>query len=115
MAPLSNHSTSTPRCHHRASPMEWRIPGSPTWPGSLTESCLAVHSGSGGTGFWHRSQSLPGVAFRVQYSRGWSQRICSPDRMMKVIKNRLKKCCHRNQAGKPAAAAGRKTQMVPGY
>ena len=26
--------------------MECRKPGSPTWPGRLIESCLAVHSGS---------------------------------------------------------------------
>ena len=46
--PLSSHSTSMPRCHQRARPMEWRIPGRPTWPGRLIESCFAVHSGSAG-------------------------------------------------------------------
>ena len=30
------------------------------------ESCLAVHKGSAGTGFWMRNQSLPGVLCRVQ-------------------------------------------------
>jgi hypothetical protein len=39
--------------------------------GSPTESCLAVHSGSSGTGFWNRNQSRPGVECRVQYSRAW--------------------------------------------
>jgi integrase len=65
------------------------------------ESCLAVHSGSAGTRFWIRNQSRPGVECRVQYSRGWSDRICTPARMMKTRKNRLRKCCHRAQAGKP--------------
>ena len=59
-----------PRCHQRASPMECRSPGRPTWPGRLTESCLAVHNGwSAGTGFWNRNQSRPGVECLVQYSR----------------------------------------------
>ena len=66
---------SIPRCHHLANPMEWRRPGSPNCPGRLMESCLAVHSGSFGTGFCMRNQSRPGVLCRVQYKRGWSLRI----------------------------------------
>jgi hypothetical protein len=50
--------------------MECRIPGRPTCPGKLMESCFVVHNGSVGTGFWTRNQSLPGVLCRVQYSRG---------------------------------------------
>ena len=113
--PLTSHSRSTPRCHQRASPIEWRSPGRPTWPGRLIESCLAVHSGSAGTGFWTRNQSRPGVQCRVQYRRGWSQRICTPERMMKIMKNRLKKCCHRSQAGKPGRRPGpRGVRACPG-
>ena len=37
-----------------------------------------------------------------------------PERMMKSMKNRLKKCCHRAQAGKPVVASGRDGSMVPG-
>lgn len=55
-----------PRCHQRANPIEWRIPGSPTWLGRVIESCFAVHRGSVGTGFWNRNQSRPGVLWRVQ-------------------------------------------------
>ncbi len=84
---MSNHRVSMLRCHQRASPIECRIPGRPICPGRLMESCFAVHSGSAGTGFWMRNQSLPGVLCRVQYNRGWSLRICTADRMMKIIKN----------------------------
>src|SRR4051794_1915419 len=54
------------------------MPGKAIWRGRLMESCFAVHKGSAGTGFWMRSQSLPGVLCLVQYKRGWSLRICSP-------------------------------------
>ena len=64
--PLSSHSVSTPRCHQRASPMEWRRPGNPTPSGRVIESCFAVYSGSLGTGFCIRNQSLPGVECLVQ-------------------------------------------------
>jgi hypothetical protein len=37
----------------------------------------------------------------VQYNRGWSARICTPERRVKIMKNRLKKCCHRAQTGMP--------------
>jgi hypothetical protein len=60
-SPFRSHTMSVPRCHQRASPIEWRMPGSPTCPGSVIESCFAVQSGSSGTGFWMRNQSLPGV------------------------------------------------------
>jgi hypothetical protein len=33
---------------------------------------------------------------------------------MKTMKNKLKKCCHRAQAGKPAVASGRDDSTVPG-
>jgi len=78
------------------------------------ESCFAVHSGSAGTGFWIRNQALPGVLCRVQYSRGWSDRICTPDRMMKIIMNRLRKCCAPTHSGRPACCTGRADSMVPG-
>jgi hypothetical protein len=78
------------------------------------ESCFAVHNGSAGTGFCTRNQSLPGVLCRVQYSRGWSLRICIPDRMMKINKNRLKKCCTPTQTGKPAFVLPLADWMVPG-
>ena len=50
---VEDHAVEQPqrvdaRCHQRARPIEWRSPGSPTWPGRLIESCLAVHSGSAG-------------------------------------------------------------------
>ena len=77
------------------------------------ESFFAVHSGSVGTGFWMRNQSLPGVECRVQYSRGWSERIWIPERMMKIIRNRLKKCAHPTHAGKPALATAAAEKMVP--
>ena len=76
-------------------------PGQANLPGRLMESCFAVHNGSAGTGFWIRNQSLPGVLCRVQYSRGWSLRIWIPDRMMKIMKNRLRKCCAATQPGRP--------------
>jgi hypothetical protein len=95
--------------------MECRRPGRPTCPGKLTESCFAVHGPSVGTSFWKRNQSLPGVLCRVQYSRGWSLRICSPDRRMKIIRNRLKKCCTPTQTGKPAFSCASADTMVPGY
>ena len=88
------------------------MPGRPTCPGRLTESCLAVHSGSSGTSFWNRNQSLPGVECRVQYSRGWSVMIWTPERMMKVSRNRLKKCCQPTQPGMPSWPLGGGT--VPG-
>ena len=100
-----------PRCHQRASPIECRMPGSPICPGRLIESCFAVHSGSSGTGCWTRNQSLPGVLCRVQYSRGWSLRICTPDRMMKIMKNRLRKCCTPTQPGSPASCTERADSM----
>jgi len=75
---------------------------------------LAVQSGSVGTGFWIRNQSRPGVECRVQYNRGWSERIWRPERMMKIRKNRLRKCCHRAQTGKPVVASGREGSTVPG-
>jgi hypothetical protein len=34
---------------------------------------------------------------------------------MNSMKNRLKKCCHRSQAGKPVAALARAEYSVPGY
>ena len=85
----------------------------PIQPGTLTESCLAVHSGSAGTSFWKRNHSRPGVECRVQYSRWWSARIWTADRMMKVIRNRLRKCCQPTQAGMPSWSLG--GGMVPGY
>jgi hypothetical protein len=53
-----------------------------------------------------RNQSRPGVECRVQYSRGWSERIWMPERMMKISAKRLKKCCHRAQTGKPVVVSG---------
>ena len=94
--------------------MECRIPGRPTCPGKLIESCFAVHNGSAGTGFWMRNQSLPGVLCRVQYSRGWSLRICTPDRMMKINRNRLKKCCTPTQIGSPGSLSRRPTRWCRG-
>jgi len=102
-----------PRCHHRARPIECRIPGKPTCPGKLIESFFAVHKGSTGTGFWIRNHSRPGVLCRVQYSRGWSVRICTPDRMMKTIRNRLRKCCAPNHAGRVDVSPGL-TSLTPG-
>jgi hypothetical protein len=75
---------------------------------------LAVHSGSAGTGFWARNHSLPGVLCRVQYSRGWSERICTPDRMMKIIKRRLRKCIAPTQIGRPALRSAPAGKTVPG-
>ena len=66
MMPLISHSMSTPRCHQRARPIEWRRPGSPTWSGSVSESAFAVYDGSSGTGFWNRSHSRPGTECRDQ-------------------------------------------------
>jgi hypothetical protein len=102
-----------PRCHQRASPMECRSPGNPTCPGNETESCFAVHSGSAGTSCWNRNQSRPGVLCRVQYRRGWSVMIWTPDRMMKISRNRLTKCCQPTQAGIPRCRLGGATD--PGY
>ena len=112
--PLASHRVSVPRCHQRASPIECRRPGRPTWPGRLIESFLAVHSGSAGTGFWIRNQSRPGVLCRVQYSRGWSVRICSPERMMNTSRNRLKKCCTPTQIGSPGCCSAYALVTVPG-
>src|SRR5688572_29296354 len=95
--------------------MECRRPGRPICPGKLTESCFAVHDASVGTSFWKRNHSLPGVLCRVQYSRGWSARICIPDRMMKIIRNMLKKCCTPTQPGMPGFASASADMMVPGY
>ena len=94
--------------------MECRSPGRPTCRGRLIESCFAVHNGSLGTGFWKRNQSLPGVLCLVQYSRGWSLRICSPDRMMKINRNRLKKCWIPTQTGNPGLALELAVSIVPG-
>jgi hypothetical protein len=112
--PLSSHSTSTPRCHQRAIPIMCRRPGNPTWAGRATESSLAVHNGSGGTSFWNRNHSCPGVECLVQYRRGWSARICRPDRMMKIIRNRLKKCSAPTHHAKPWFALSAGVTMVPG-
>ena len=90
------------------------MPGKPICRGRLMESCLAVHRGSAGTGFWMRNQSLPGVLCLVQYNRGWSLRICTPDRMMKIIRNRLKKCWTPTQIGNPGLALALSVWMVPG-
>ena len=78
------------------------------------ESFFAVHSGSAGTGFWMRNQSRPGVLCRVQYSRGWSLRICTPERMMKISRNRLKKCCTPTQIGNPGWRTASAEATVPG-
>src|SRR5680860_1439709 len=103
---------STPRCHQRARPIEWRIPGRPTCPGRVTESCFRPQRVVG-TSFWNRNQSLHGVPCRVQYSRAWAVMIWTPDRMMNVIRNRLKKCCQPTQAGMPSSRFSGST--VPAY
>ncbi len=115
MTPLASQSMSIPRCHQRARPIEWRRPGSPKCFGRLTESCLAVHSGSSGTGFWMRNQSRPGVECRVQYSRGWSARIWMPERMIKTMNNAIAKCCRSTHHGIPGWARADGEVIVPGY
>jgi hypothetical protein len=64
--PLASHRVSIPKCHQRASPIEWRLPGRPTPSGRVSESFFAVYSGSVGTGFCIRNQSLPGVECLVR-------------------------------------------------
>lgn len=93
--------------------MVCRSPGNPNCLGSPTESSLAVHSGLSGTGVDTRSHSsLPGAEPRRKYSRGWSHRICIPDRMTNTIKNRLKKWVHPDHAGMPGLTPAGTT--VPG-
>jgi hypothetical protein len=106
---------AVPRCHHRASPIECRSPGSPTCLGRVTESCLAVQSGSFGTGSWKRNHSLPGVLCRVQYSRGWSARTWIPDRMMKTSSSKFRKCSTSTHTGSPCWVRAAAEGMVPGY
>jgi hypothetical protein len=112
--PLASHSMSVPRCHHRASPIEWRRPGRPRCLGRVTESCLAVQFGSSGTGRWNRNQSLPGVLCLVQYSRGWSARIWIPERMMNTISSRLRKWVTSTHTGRPGCARALAGTVVPG-
>ena len=78
----------------------------PSHVGSVTESSLAVQIRSFGTGTWKRNQSVPGVQSRPQYSRGWSARICRPDRMMNSMKNMFRKCCSCSHQGKPESTTG---------
>src|SRR5262249_44837601 len=66
MTPLMTHSRLTEKCHQRASPMEWRRPGMPSQPGSVTASSFAVHMRYAGTGCENRSHSVPGVQLRFQ-------------------------------------------------
>src|SRR5215468_4397917 len=66
VTPLITHSMLTEKCHQRASPMEWRRPGMPSQPGSVTASSLAVHMRYAGTGCENRSHSVPGVQSRFQ-------------------------------------------------
>ena len=64
--PLIIHSNVTEKCHHRARPIEWRMPGMPSHPGIVTESSLAVQIRPVGTAFWKRNHSVPGVESRFQ-------------------------------------------------
>lgn len=102
-----------PRCHQRASPIECRRPGNPMESGSVIESSLAVYSGSVGTGFWTLNQSLPGVECRVQYSRGWSAMIVTPERMIGMSNSMFKKCCQPTHGGKPAPSSAPAGSTVP--
>ena len=75
-------------------------------PWTLTESCFAVHSGSAGTSVLEAEPlaARRGVPGPVQPRMVGEDLI--PDRMMKVIRNRLKKCCQPTQAGVPSAPLG---------
>src|SRR5262245_3977208 len=64
--PLIVHSMLTENCHKRASPKDWRRPGMPSQPGSVTASSLAVHMRYAGTGCENRNHSVPGVQSRFQ-------------------------------------------------
>jgi hypothetical protein len=46
--PLIVHGRLTEKCHQRARPMEWRRPGMPRQPGSVTQSSLVVQMRSEG-------------------------------------------------------------------
>lgn len=103
--PLIIHSKVIEKCHQRARPIECRMPGMPSHDGIVTESSFAVQTRPVGTAFWKRNHSVPGVQSRVQYSRGWSARICTPARMMKAMKKKFRKCSNLSQPGKPVVTA----------
>jgi len=112
--PLIIHNRPKEKCHQRASPMEWRTPGMPSHPGSVTASSFEVHNLPVGTAFWKRNHSVPGVQSRFQYRRGWSASTWTPERAMNSMNNRFKKCCTRSQRGKPAVTTSWDDGM-PGY
>ena len=90
------------------------MPGRPTCPGKLIESCFAVHNGSAGTGFWKRNQSLPGVLCRVQYSRGWSAEDLYSGPDDEDHQEQVEEVLHADPDGKPGFACASADTMVPG-
>ena len=94
--------------------MECRSPGSPTWPGRLIESCFAVQSGSAGTGFWIRNQSLPGVECRVQYKPRVIRQDLNAGTDDEDHEEQVEEVLPSHPAGKPVVAAGCDDSIVPG-
>ena len=64
--PLIIQSSVTEKCHQRARPIEWRMPGIPSQEGKVTESSFAVQIRPIGTAVWKRNHSVPGVQSRFQ-------------------------------------------------
>lgn len=85
----------------------------PSQAGNVTESFFAVQMRPVGTAVWKRNHSVPGVQSRFHYRHGWSARVWTPARMMKAMKNRLRKCSSLNHSGNPVVT-GRAEAGMPG-